>query len=102
MVNYVEKGQDVRVTAVVRNKELPLRTQIWSGDLNALPDMNPADSPYRIMVSYMRDALLDVHGNTHTSLESTCFLMNRYTPLSRTQVPWHGQGLCCPARNIYI
>ena len=40
----------------------PLILQIWGGDLNALPDMTPADSPYRIMVSYMKDSLLDVHG----------------------------------------
>ena len=30
--------------------------------MNALPDMNPANSPYRIMVSYMRDSLLEVYG----------------------------------------
>ena len=36
--------------------------QIWGGDLNALPDMNPANSPYRIMASYMRDSLLEVYG----------------------------------------
>ena len=60
-----------RITAVVLTIA-PLRTQIWSGDLNALPDMKPADSPYRIMVSYMRDALLDVHGNTLTCWSGTC------------------------------
>ena len=30
--------------------------------MNALPDMKPANSPYRIMTSYMRDSLLDVYG----------------------------------------
>ena len=40
----------------------PLVIQIWGGDLNALPDMTPGDSPYRIMASYMRDSLLDVYG----------------------------------------
>ena len=30
--------------------------------MNALPDMTPADSPYRIMASYMRDSLLDFYG----------------------------------------
>ena len=30
--------------------------------MNALPDMKTADSPYRIMASYMRDSLLDIYG----------------------------------------